>query len=412
MFKTNNSIADLVASSMAEQMDSDEFRRIHSKPQIKTAAKKKDDKDEEDKSKGKAKSKGKGKDKEVADKEKDKDKKSKKKKATTVGRRVKIAVSALDKLSAALDEIGFEKSATITLRALEQLVLEAQEYVADTHMADDKEDKDDKKKDDDKDDKDDDKEDKDDKDDKDDKKDDDKKEKDDDDDKNDAGEKNYSDLTSPDERREALERKREKDKSPSEHFDKAKNVREFTPGSKDDPKNRNDADDSCADDNCAGEKDHGLDMKTRQDALNRRYRGEHDPSKSTPKAKNVREFTPGGKDDPKNKNKDKSDAADGSSIEIKVRDVPGYGDTNYVDDPDVDFPDYKPSEDEELTKDEIDGGIDLKLDIDSDDLEEILSELGIAYDGDDGDDEPDFDKDDEEPKSLHFDANDGGHPKA
>lgn len=395
---------------MAEQMDSDEFRRIHSKPQIKTAAKKKDDKDKEDKSKGKAKSKGK----EVADKEKDK--KSKKKKATTVGQRVKIAISALDKLSAALDEIGFEKSATITLRALEQLVIEAQEYVADTYMADDKKDKDDKKKDDDKDDKDDDKDDKDDdkedKDDKDDKKDDGKKEKDDDGDKNDAGEKNYSDLTSPDERREALERKREKNKSPSEYFDKAKNVREFTPGGKDDPKNRNDADDSCADDNCVGEKDHGLDMKTRQDALNRRYRGEHDPSKSTPKAENVREFTPGGKDDPKNKNKDKSDASDGSSIEVKVRNVPGYGDTNYVDGPDVDFPDYKPSEDEELTKDEIEGGIDLKLDIDSDDLEDILSELGIAYDGDD---ESDFDKDDEddeEPKSLHFDSNDGGYPKA
>ena len=125
MLNKKDSVADLVASDMADIMASEEHRTVFAKPSPPTK--------EAGKKKG------------YAHGEKDhqcaKDCPSyemPKKKKASVADQFGLSVQALAKVSEVLDELGFEKQALMALKTLEALVSEA-----DIHMA-----KDDKKDDD------------------------------------------------------------------------------------------------------------------------------------------------------------------------------------------------------------------------------------------------------------------------
>lgn len=182
MVKDN--LADLVAGEMNDILQSEELRRVFSKPMpIKTASKKEkeDEKDEE-------------KDKDKKDKDEDKkDKDEKKDEKKSKAEQLTLAVQGLAKISEVLDNLGLSKSALVTLRALEVVANEGCPSEDDSYSKDEDMSYVKDKKDDEKEDKDDDK--KEDKDDKEEDKDDDKKEDKDD---NDASDMNNGGIDIPD----------------------------------------------------------------------------------------------------------------------------------------------------------------------------------------------------------------------
>lgn len=164
-----NSVADLVASNMAEIVESDEYRAIFSKPKPPTKTASED----------------------VAEKVEPPKKLSK-------AERLNRSMQALCKVSEILDDLGLERSAFMTLRTLDNIVVEAG-YAEDMGYSKDKKDKD--EEDDDK------------KDEKDDKK---KKDEDEEEDNNDAKDKKKDDEK---EDKEDKEEKEEDDKKEDDEND-------------------------------------------------------------------------------------------------------------------------------------------------------------------------------------------------
>ena len=119
----NNSIADLVAANMVDIMNSDEYRSVFSKPNVKEAAKKKDPVHGDKKH-------------ECTDKcpEFKKPKKKKKSKAEQLG----LSVQALSKVSEVLDDLGLTRQAYMALKTLESLVVASADSYAKDGEDDDK----------------------------------------------------------------------------------------------------------------------------------------------------------------------------------------------------------------------------------------------------------------------------------